>query len=95
MTCSGDGSLRVWDLKSVKRIENDWRDGENRVWAIALCPDGKKLVSRRKDGAVVVAQQGKTGNEWVYANSFRIAVMTSLEISSPKSKSGPRACHYS
>jgi WD40 repeat protein len=30
MTCSWDGSLRVWDLQSGKQIGNDWRDGEER-----------------------------------------------------------------
>jgi WD40 repeat protein len=45
MTCSDDGSLRVWDLQSGKQIGNDWRDGEGAVHAIGLSPDGKKVVS--------------------------------------------------
>jgi tricorn protease-like protein len=53
MTCSSDGSLRVWDLETGKQISN-WRDGESGVpvWAIALSPDGKKVVSGSEDGAV-------------------------------------------
>jgi WD40 repeat protein len=52
MTCSWDGSLRVWDLQSGKQIGNDWRDGESAVNNIGLSPDGKKVVSGSNDGAV-------------------------------------------
>ncbi|KIK33461.1 hypothetical protein CY34DRAFT_813577 [Suillus luteus UH-Slu-Lm8-n1] len=52
ITCSLDGSLRVWNVKSGKQIGEDWRDGDSAVWSIALSPDGKKVVSRSEDGAV-------------------------------------------
>ncbi|KIK32547.1 hypothetical protein CY34DRAFT_101229 [Suillus luteus UH-Slu-Lm8-n1] len=52
MTGSYDGSLRMWDVKSGKQIGNDWRDGESKVYGIALSPDGKKVVSASEDGAV-------------------------------------------
>ncbi|KAG2746005.1 WD40 repeat-like protein [Suillus brevipes Sb2] len=52
ITCSGDGSLRVWNTKSGKQIGEDWRDGDSQVWSIALSPDGKKVVSGSEDGAV-------------------------------------------
>jgi WD40 repeat protein len=52
MTCSWDGSLRVWNVKSGKQIGEDWRDGHSQVWSIALSPDGKKMVSGSLDGAV-------------------------------------------
>ncbi|KIK33463.1 hypothetical protein CY34DRAFT_99550 [Suillus luteus UH-Slu-Lm8-n1] len=52
ITCSLDGSLRVWDLESGKQIEEDWRDGESAVKTIALSPDGKKVVCGSLDGAV-------------------------------------------
>jgi WD40 repeat protein len=52
ITCSSDGSLRVWNLKSGKQIGDDWRDGDSPVWSIALSPDGKKVVSGSDDGAV-------------------------------------------
>jgi WD40 repeat protein len=53
MTCSWDGSLRVWNLKSGKQIGKDWRDGNSGgVWTIALSPDGKKVVSGSNDGGV-------------------------------------------
>ncbi|KIK39019.1 hypothetical protein CY34DRAFT_361562 [Suillus luteus UH-Slu-Lm8-n1] len=52
ITCSYDGSLRVWNLKTGKQIGEDWRDGVSEVWSIALSPDGKKVVSGSDDGAV-------------------------------------------
>jgi WD40 repeat protein len=52
MTCSDDGSLRVWNLKSGKQIGEDWRDGDSIVWTMALSPDGKKVVSGSNDGGV-------------------------------------------
>ncbi|KAG2738129.1 WD40 repeat-like protein, partial [Suillus brevipes Sb2] len=45
MTCSRDGSLRLWNLKNGKQIGEDWRDGDNQVYTITLSPDGKKVVS--------------------------------------------------
>ncbi|KIK37469.1 hypothetical protein CY34DRAFT_43057, partial [Suillus luteus UH-Slu-Lm8-n1] len=52
ITCSLDGSLRVWNVKSGKQIEKDWRNGDSPVWSIALSPDGKKVVSGSGNGAV-------------------------------------------
>jgi WD40 repeat protein len=52
MTCSDDGSLRVWNLKTGEQIRDPWRDGENRVLAIALSLDGKKVVCGGAGGAV-------------------------------------------
>ncbi|KAG1817665.1 WD40-repeat-containing domain protein [Suillus subaureus] len=52
ITCSWDGSLRVWNLKSGKQIGEDWRDGENEVVSMALSPDGKKVVSGSDNGVV-------------------------------------------
>jgi len=58
MTCSYDGSLRLWDLESGRQIGESWQDEEDRryqergVSAIALSPDGKKIVSGSFDRAV-------------------------------------------
>jgi WD40 repeat protein len=52
MTCSEDGSLRVWNLKSGKQIGDDWRDGKSAAWTIALSPDGKKVISGSEDGGM-------------------------------------------
>jgi WD40 repeat protein len=74
MTCSRDGSLRVWNLKSGKQMGEDWRDGDSGVWSIALSPDGKKVVSGSSDsrvrlwdidtGKVVATWTGHTETVW-------------------------------
>lgn len=62
MTCSRDDSLRVWNLKSGKQIGDDWRDGDSGVWAIALSPDGKKVVSSGGFDCAVRLWDIDTGN---------------------------------
>jgi len=53
ITCSDDGSLRLWDLESGVQIGNDWRDGgKEGVWSIALAPNGKSVASGGRDGKV-------------------------------------------
>ena len=52
MTCSSDGSLRVWNLNTGEQIGDAWRDGENGVWHIALSLDEKNIVCGCEDGAV-------------------------------------------
>jgi len=53
ITCSLDGSLRLWDLESGVQIGNDWRDCENKgAWSIALSPNGKSVASGSWDGNV-------------------------------------------
>jgi hypothetical protein len=55
MTCSIDGSLRLWNLKSGKQIGEDWLPVSEDNWerTIALSPDGTKLVSAgSEDGGV-------------------------------------------
>jgi WD40 repeat protein len=53
MTCSPDGSLRVWDMESGKQIGEDWRDDEGTTMnTIALSPDGKKVLSGGGDGTM-------------------------------------------
>jgi WD40 repeat protein len=52
MTCSVDGSLRVWDMESGKQIGEDWRDQGATMNTIALSPDGKKVLSGSGDGTV-------------------------------------------
>jgi WD40 repeat protein len=39
-------------LESGKRIWDDWRDGDSKVYTIALSPGRKKVVSGSDDGAV-------------------------------------------
>src|SRR5258706_16211794 len=54
ITCSEDGSLRLWDLESGAQIGDDWRnEGEKAgVTAMALSPNGKIVASGSRDGKV-------------------------------------------
>jgi WD40 repeat protein len=58
ITCSLDGSLRLWGLESGAQIGNDWRDygvkGDTiaGVMTIALSPDGKTVASGSQDGTI-------------------------------------------
>ncbi|KIK32915.1 hypothetical protein CY34DRAFT_18720 [Suillus luteus UH-Slu-Lm8-n1] len=54
ITCSFDGSLRLWDLESGAQVGGEWRDegDEAGVWVMALSPNGKTLVGGSIDGTV-------------------------------------------
>ena len=54
ITCSQDGSLRLWDLESGTQIGNDWRDEGSKagVLTIALSPNGKIVASGNSDRTV-------------------------------------------
>ncbi|KAG2343251.1 WD40 repeat-like protein [Suillus weaverae] len=53
MTCSTDGSFRLWDLESGAQINEDWRDENNGgVWSMALSPNGKIVASGSNNGKV-------------------------------------------
>ncbi|KAG1745407.1 quinon protein alcohol dehydrogenase-like superfamily [Suillus paluster] len=45
ITCSWDGSLRVWDLESGMQVGEPWKDeGSGPVLCMALSPDGKTIA---------------------------------------------------
>ena len=52
ITCSLDGSLRLWERESGAQIENDWRDDadEERVYTIALSPNSETVASGSSNG---------------------------------------------
>jgi WD40 repeat protein len=55
VTCSLDGSLRLWDLESGAQIGEDWKDEKVEnvgIYDIALSPNGKTVVSGSDDGKV-------------------------------------------
>jgi WD40 repeat protein len=75
VTCSSDGSLRVWDLESGTQIGEDWQDDEaNEAGGInmALSSNGKTIVTGSRDrkvklwdvktGKVIQRWTGHTGN---------------------------------
>ncbi|KAG2335752.1 WD40 repeat-like protein [Suillus weaverae] len=46
ITCSLDGSLRLWDLESGAQIGEDWRDEDDSgMWSMALSSNGKTVAS--------------------------------------------------
>jgi WD40 repeat protein len=52
MTCSHDGSLRVWDVERGRQIGEDWRDKGAGMSTVTLSPHGKKVLSGSPDGVV-------------------------------------------
>lgn len=54
ITCSRDGSLRLWDLEGCTQIGEDWRDEDDEigVWSMALSPNGRTVASSYLDGTV-------------------------------------------
>ncbi|KAG2341135.1 WD40 repeat-like protein [Suillus weaverae] len=68
ITCSSDGSLRLWDLKSGAQIGDEWRDegDEAQVSTMALSPNGKTLASGSNDGTVRLwdVETGKVVVKW-------------------------------
>ncbi|KIK33432.1 hypothetical protein CY34DRAFT_62452, partial [Suillus luteus UH-Slu-Lm8-n1] len=52
ITCSWDGSLRLWDLKSGTQTREDWRDDNDGVFSMALSPNGEIVASGCGDGKV-------------------------------------------
>lgn len=68
VTCSDDGSLRLWDLESGTQIGDDWQDKGTLgiVFSIALSPNGKTIASGSVDGIVRLwdVEKGKVIAKW-------------------------------
>ncbi|KIK31631.1 hypothetical protein CY34DRAFT_261470 [Suillus luteus UH-Slu-Lm8-n1] len=52
ITCSMDGLLRLWALKSGTQIGEDWRDEYDGMFSMALSPNGEIVASGCGDGKV-------------------------------------------
>ncbi|KIK45765.1 hypothetical protein CY34DRAFT_801233, partial [Suillus luteus UH-Slu-Lm8-n1] len=50
ITCSWDGSLRLWDLENGTQIGKKWRDGNDALWSMALSPNGKIIATGSGSG---------------------------------------------
>ncbi|KAG2069022.1 WD40 repeat-like protein [Suillus decipiens] len=78
ITCSGDGSLRLWNLESGTQIGHDWRDCEDEtgVTAIALSPNGNTVGGGYLDGKVRLwdVETGKVIAKWTGHTQFVRAV---------------------
>lgn len=67
LTCSSDGSIRVWDLESSTQVGDAWKDkGSGTVATISLSPDGTTVASGSGDGAVRLwdINTGKVVKKW-------------------------------
>ncbi|KIK31821.1 hypothetical protein CY34DRAFT_102706, partial [Suillus luteus UH-Slu-Lm8-n1] len=69
VTCSSDGSLRLWDLESGAQIGEDWKDEREKrsaVNSIALSPNGKTVVTGSSDRKVKLwdVKTGKVIQRW-------------------------------
>lgn len=67
ITCSDDGSLRLWDLESGAQIGGAWRDGAGiLVLAIALSPNSETIATASNDGAIRLwnVETGKVIARW-------------------------------
>ena len=51
-TSSGDGTFRLWDLRSVKEALSFHTAGN--LWGIAFSPDGRRLAMAMGDGTIRV-----------------------------------------
>jgi len=68
ITCSSDGSLRLWNLKSGEQIGDNWRDEDDEgVSTMALSPNRKTVASGSYDGKVKLwdVETGKVIARWM------------------------------
>jgi WD40 repeat protein len=83
ITGSLDSSLRLWDLESGAQIGEEWRDENNRVWSMALSPNGKTIAtgSGGSDYSVMLWDVGtkKVTSKWTGHTSVVCALCWSAD----------------
>ncbi|KAG2078501.1 WD40 repeat-like protein [Suillus decipiens] len=69
ITCSWDGSFRVWDLERGPQFGEEWEDKQIGVnlKAMALSPDGKTVATGSRDGIMKLwnVDTGKVIKTWI------------------------------
>lgn len=77
VTCSADGSLRVWNLESGLQIGHDWRDGDRAMLTMELSPDGTKVATGSGDNMVRLwdIKTGKIITKWRQRELGRIQTL--------------------
>jgi WD40 repeat protein len=74
MTCSID-SLRVWDLDSGLQLGDNWQERKG-IMAIALSPDGKKIVGGSWSAVKLWdIDTGKVMSEWTGHTGCEIGLL--------------------
>lgn len=84
ITCSHDGSLRLWNLESGVQIGEDWRDdGEKKeeVYNIALSPNNTIVASGGQDKTVRLweVETGKVITKWTGHTDYVMSVCWSAD----------------
>ena len=72
ITCSSDGSLRLWNVESGKQIGDNWTDEDNvGVPTMALSPNSKTVASGSYDGKMKLwdVETGKVIARWTKHSS--------------------------
>ncbi|KAG2032907.1 WD40-repeat-containing domain protein [Suillus americanus] len=84
ITCSLDGSLRLWDLEGNAQIGEYWQDEKEKkagVYEMALSPNGKTVVSGSEDGKVRLwdVDTGKVITKWTGHSGGVMSVCWSVD----------------
>ena len=77
----GDGSARIWDLKSGKPISPVF-EHDGRVSAVAFRPDGHAALSGSSDGMAFIWEVPEPEKGTVARIKCSIEVLTRMQLSS-------------
>jgi WD40 repeat protein len=84
ITCSLDGSLRLWNLESGAQIGEDWRDEVEKtaaVYKMALSPSGQTVVSGSGNGKMKLwdVETGQVIQRWAGHTEKVLSVCWSVD----------------
>ncbi|KAG2134536.1 hypothetical protein DEU56DRAFT_950186 [Suillus clintonianus] len=91
ITCSLDGSLRLWDLENGAQIGEDWKEDESGMWSMALSPNHKTVASGSGGGTVRLwdVETRKVISKWTGHTDLVCALCWSADASSMESSAPP------